>query len=136
MSLSTKLLSPTDYDTTLVKWWADWGWAAPSKDFLPENGECGIMVYDGDEPICAGFLYTTNSKASWVDWIISSKTYNKKPQRRQALDMLVRVLTEMAKQLGSTYCYALIKHPSLINVYKEVGYEQGDIYNSEMIIKL
>jgi len=136
MSLSTKLLSSTDYDTILVKWWADWGWTAPSRDFLPENGECGIMVFDGDEPVCAGYLYTTNSKAAWVDWIISSRTYNKKPQRKQAIELLIRVLTEMAKQLGNTYCYALIKHQSLIETYKKAGYNQGDTYNSEMIIKL
>ena len=55
-----------DYPT-LVKWWEDWGWEAPSKDFLPDNGKGGIMILDGDVPICAGFTYVTNSKVAWVD---------------------------------------------------------------------
>lgn len=136
MSLQVRPLSPNDYTDILVQWWSDWGWGAPQRDFLPRNGEGGMIVFDGDEPVCAGYLYVTNSKATWVDWIISSKTYNKKPQRKDALLLLIATLTEWASDLGYSYCYALIKHPSLIKVYEEMGYTQGDQYNQEMIIKL
>jgi hypothetical protein len=120
----------------LVKWWSDWGWAAPARDFLPEGGLSGIIVLDDDTPVCAGFFYTTNSSAAWVDWIISNKQYKKKPERKEALEMLIHILTATCKNLGFKYVYALIKHPSLVNVYKSIGYEEGDSYNKEMIIKL
>jgi hypothetical protein len=136
MALHARLLSPTDYDTILVEWWNDWGWEAPAKDFLPEGGLSGIIVLDDDIPVCAGFFYTTNSSAAWVDWIISNKQYKKKPERKQALELLIQILTKACENLGFKYVYALIKHPSLVNVYKEIGYQEGDSYNKEMIIKL
>jgi hypothetical protein len=74
MDLEIRTLNSNDYDDILLKWWKDWGWDAPLKDFLPDNGTGGLIVYDGDTPICAGFVYVTNSSAAWVDWIVSSKT--------------------------------------------------------------
>jgi hypothetical protein len=61
MNFNIRKLDENDYDQTLVRWWNDWGWTPPSKDFLPDNGAGGIMVLEGDEPICAGFIYITNS---------------------------------------------------------------------------
>ena len=130
MSLTIRGLNETDYDNILVGWWKDWGWEAPAKDFLPNSG---FIVYDGDVPICAGFMYTTNSSVAWVDWIISSKTYNVKPTRKEAIKLLISALTELCKQVGYKYTYALIKHPSLIEIYEGCGYIKGDNYTTEMI---
>jgi len=131
--LTVRSLSETDYDNTLTKWWDAWGWTAPLKDFLPENGTGGLMVMDGDVPVCAGYIYITNSKAAWCDWIISSKTYRKKPQRREALRMLVESLTDVCRAQGYKYTYALIKSNPLIEIYKSLGYTQGEKYSTEMI---
>jgi hypothetical protein len=131
--LNIRPLTYEDYDDTLVGWWADWGWTAPTRDFLPDDGEGGLMVLDGDVPICAGYMYATNSKVAWVDWIISNKEYRKKPQRSEAISMLITTLTEISKNTGFKYCYALIKHQSLIETYKELGYTKGDEYVGEMI---
>jgi len=132
-SLDIRLLKDTDYQEILVGWWNDWKWEAPAKDFLPEDGKGGLMIMDGDEPVCAGFTYVTNSKVAWVDWIISSKTYRKKPQRKEAINLLIETLTNVCKNSGSKYCYALIKNQSLVNIYKELGYTKGDSYVGEMI---
>jgi len=131
--LNIRPLTYEDYDDTLKGWWADWGWTAPTRDFLPDDGTGGLMVLDGDEPICAGYMYATNSKVAWVDWIISNKEYRKKPQRGEAISLLIATLTEISKNTGFKYCYALIKHKSLIETYKELGYTKGDEYVGEMI---
>lgn len=136
MELFVRELNETDYDEILVNWWAQWGWEAPKKDFLPNDGKGGIIVYDGDTPVCAGFMYLTNSKVAWVDWIISNKEYTKKPHRKDAIKLLVSTLTEICKNTGSKFVYALIKHNSLIETYEELGYTKGDTYNSEMIKSL
>jgi hypothetical protein len=81
-------------------------------------------------------MYITNSKVSWVDWIISSKTYRKKPHRKNAIKMLIEGLTEVCRNSGAKYIYALIKHRGLIETYKHLGYVQGDSYTTEMIKKL
>ena len=79
MDFNIRPLNSNDYDNILLGWWKDWGWVAPPKDFLPQNGEGGIIILDGDVPICAGFLYASNSNLCWVDWIISNKQYRKIP---------------------------------------------------------
>lgn len=136
MELYIRELNETDYDEILVGWWKDWGWNAPSKDFLPNNGKGGIMVLDEEIPVCAGFMYITNSKVAWVDWIISNKEYTKKPQRKDAIKLLVSALTDICKTTGNKYVYALIKNESLINTYQELGYVKGSNYTTEMIKKL
>ena len=133
MGLYILQLQDTDYENILVGWWQQWGWEPPQKDFLPNDGKGGIIVYDDETPVCAGYMYLTNSKVAWVDWIISNKEYTKKPQRKDAIKLLVSALTEICKNTGSKYVYALIKNQSLIGTYEELGYLKGDSYTSEMI---
>ena len=133
MALYIRELNETDYDDILVDWWKKWEWTAPQRDFLPDNGKGGIIVYDDNTPVCAGFMYLTNSKVSWVDWIISNKEYTKKPERQDAIKLLVSALTEISKKSGGKYAYALIKNNSLISTYESLGYIKGDNYTSEMI---
>ena len=75
MKFTIEPLQEGDYENILCKWWKDWRWTPPSKEFLPDNGLGGFMVYDDGVPVCAGFMYRTNSKAVWCDWIISNIEY-------------------------------------------------------------
>jgi hypothetical protein len=133
MGLNIRELNENDYDEILVGWWKQWGWEPPKRDFLPNDGKGGVIVYDEDVPVCAGFMYITNSKAAWVDWIISNKEYTKKPQRKDAIKLLVSALTDICEKSGNKYIYALIKNESLINTYQDLGYVQGSTYTKEMI---
>lgn len=133
MELTIRKLNETDYQDILVGWWKDWKWQPPQKDFLPEDGEGGYIVYEKDIPVCAGFIYITNSKVSWVDWIVSNKDYREKEKRKEAITMLIETLTNISKISGSKYAYALIKNNSLIKTYQSLGYVKGDSYTSEMI---
>ena len=114
MELNIRELNENDYEEILVGWWKQWEWMAPKKDFLPQDGKGGMIVYDGEIPVCAGFIYATNSKVAWVDWIISNKEYTKKPQRKDAIKLLVSSLTSICEISGNKYIYALIKNESLI----------------------
>ena len=133
MKLNIQKLKENDYEKLLVNWWKDWGWQAPPKDFLPDDGTGGFMVYNKDIPICAGFIYKSNSKVAWVDWIISDKNYKDKESRKEGITYLIQALTEICKQLGYTYCYALVKHERLIKTYEGLGYTKADNYNQELI---
>ena len=136
MVYNVRQLEPNDYEDLLVGWWKDWRWSAPPKDFLPDNGTGGILVSEDDKPICAGFLYQTNSGVAWVDWIISDFQYKDRESRKDAISLLIDTLTQTAKAMGYKYTYALIKNKGLIDVYKSLGYTEGDVYNSEMIKRL
>lgn len=133
MIFEIRPLKESDYEDTLLGWWDEWGWEPPTRDFLPDNGCGGIIVLDEGVPVCAGFIYLTNSKVAWVDWIVSSKSYRKKPQRRNAIGLLIETLTNIAKNNGNKFSYALIKNNNLINTYKDLGYIKGDSYTGEMI---
>ena len=133
MELTIRNLNESDYHNILVDWWIQWNWEPPKKDFLPDDGKGGIIVYDGEIPIIAGFIYITNSKVSWVDWIISNKEYKIKEKRAEAKKMLIESLTNICKNSGSKYGYALIKNKALIKTYQDLGWSKGDIYTSEMI---
>jgi hypothetical protein len=133
MDLTIKRLVETDYDNILVGWWHDWKWTPPKKDFLPDNGTGGFIVYDGEIPVCAGFIYVTNSSVAWIEWIISNRNYTDKEGRKLALRLLIQSLTNIAISSGSKYIYTLIKNQSLMKVYEEVGYVKGDSLATEMI---
>lgn len=133
MALDVRILNSSDYDEILVGWWKDWGFTPPSKDFLPDNGAGGCMITDGDEFVCAGFLYSTNSKIAWVDWIISNKNYRKKPERSEAISLLILTLTNVAKSLGNKYAYSLMDNDRLIETYKKLGYIKSASYTEELI---
>tara|TARA_R110000824_G_scaffold116333_1_gene267710 strand:+ start:133 stop:543 length:411 start_codon:yes stop_codon:yes gene_type:complete len=136
MDFSIRKLNPSDYEDVLVGWWKDWGWQAPAKDFLPENGEGGLMVMLDDKPVCAGFMYVTNSQVSWVDWIISDNKIEDKALRHEAVKFLITVLTNICQDNGSKYIYALLRHEGLTKTYEELGYIKGDSYTHEMIKKI
>ena len=136
MKFEIRKLNQEDYDSILVDWWKDWRWTPPPKDFLPEDGAGGFIVYDGDIPVCAGYIYITNSKVGWCDWVVSNFKYKDREKRNIALVKLVSTLTKALTIHGCKYSYALIKSDSLINVYKEIGYSEGDKYTKEMIKKL
>jgi hypothetical protein len=125
-------LNETDYDQHLYKWWKQWSFEPVSKEFLPDDGKGGLMIYDDDTPVCAGFIYLTNSKVAWVDWIVSNKEYRKKPERKLAIDLLITTLTGIAKNSGCKYSYALIKNDKLIDIYEKLGYTKGISYNQEL----
>ena len=133
MELEIRPLNESDYQEILVDWWKQWDWTAPVKDFLPDNGKGGMIVFDGDIPVCAGFVYVTNSSVAWVDWIISNKEYRVKGKRREAINLLIDSLTNISRNTGNKYAYALIKNQSLIQTYLNLGYAKGDSYTSEMI---
>ena len=133
MSLKIKPLSDNDYDNILCAWWKDWKWTAPKKDFLPDMG---YMVYYNDKPICAGYMYVTNSNVVLLEWIISNFKFKDRKIRKEALLMLVETITSLAGSLGKKYVYSLLKSKSLIELYEDLGYMRGGTNGTEMIKKI
>tara|TARA_R100001440_G_scaffold75733_1_gene103793 strand:+ start:896 stop:1297 length:402 start_codon:yes stop_codon:yes gene_type:complete len=130
MEFNIRKLNPSDYDDVLVKWWKDWGFEPPRKDFLPEEGEGGLMVLLNNKPICAGFIYFTNSKVSWIEWIISDKDH--RIERKKTLKMLIENLTSVSKKNGMKYIFANNNNRFLIETYLNLNFKKGNI-STELI---
>ena len=130
MDFSIRKLNPSDYEDVLVGWWKDWGWQAPAKDFLPENGEGGLMVMLDNKPVCAGFIYITNSKVGWIEWVISDKNHREK--RKSSLSVLIENLTLVSKKNGMKYIFANNNNRFLIETYLNLDFKKGNI-STELI---
>ncbi len=131
--MEVRYLKESDYDDILVGWWSQWRWSAPAKDMLPQNGAGGIMVSKDGEDICAGFVYFTNSKTAWIEYIISNPNYKNREDRKNALNMLINVLSIYVEQEGYKYIYTSLKNKHLIDRYADCGFLSGDKNCQEMI---
>jgi hypothetical protein len=134
--MQVRALKEEDYDQILVKWWRQWRWTPPAREMLPDNGRGGFIIYDGDVPVVAGFLYQTNSKMAWVEWVISDFDYKDKDKRKEAISMLLAYLEGLAKAMGKKALYSLLKSKPLIEAYKLAGYESTETGYTEMIKRI
>ena len=64
MEFNIRKLEPSDYNIYLVKWWKDWGWTPPIKNFLPEEGTGGILISDDISMKALKHDLITNAKKS------------------------------------------------------------------------
>ena len=135
MEFSIRKLNPSDYEDVLKGWWKDWGWKeAPQKNFLPENGEGGLMVMLEDKPVCAGFIYFgSNADVAWVEWIISDR--NIKENRNEALNYLLETLIAYCKESGVEYVFSNNNNQNLINKFLNLGFIKGS-QTTELIKKI
>lgn len=136
--MNVRPLEPDDYENILCKWWKDWRKPAPPRDVLPDDGTGGFIVYDEDIPVCAGFMYNTNSSMVWIEFIVSNINYTDREKRREALAMLDTTITSLARKLNKKYVYSLLKEDnrSLIDVSLNQGYIHNSIRFNEMIKKI
>ena len=136
MELQARVLTEKDWDT-LVSWWDKWPeWVNPPKDFLPDNGKGGFMVEKNNQPIVAGFLYTTNSKAALLEWIVSDPEY-RDDDREQALEMLINKAEDFAKKSGYHYMFTIGRNEHLIKTHEKLGWmkDSKPSYEITKIIK-
>ena len=112
MELKIRALQESDWEH-MTSWWKWWRWPEVQKELLPLNGNGGLMIYKEDKLIAAGFLYLSNSKVAWLDWIVSNPEYRDK-DRKQALAELILGLENVAKQQGYSIIISIARNKSLI----------------------
>ena len=100
MKFKTRKIEASDWKM-LVKWWVGHKWVPPTKDALPDNGLGGLIIEEDGEPQIAGFIYQTNSKGCWLEYIISNPDYKK--DRSILLDTLVMNAEQVAIEMGYKY---------------------------------
>ena len=120
--MNIRRLTDKDWDT-LVSWWDNWPkWKAPVKDFLPENGNVGLIVEINDIPVVAGFIYLTNSKTALLEWIVSNPKY-RESDRKQAIELLITGAENLVKSLDYKYLFAVMQHKGLIETHEKLGWK-------------
>jgi hypothetical protein len=77
-------------------WWLERGWDIPAIDSLSTTG---LMIYHKGRPVCAGWLYQTDSLMAVIGFVIGdSKTVGK--VKKQSVKFLLTELERIAKELG------------------------------------
>lgn len=110
--------TPADYPM-VAKWWKAHGWPVLPLEALPEGG--GVIAYEGTTPLCAAWLYKTNSSISWMEWFISNPDAPKRC-RSLGLDAVIAELDTRAKAQGFKIIHTSMRHPGLIRRMKSHGF--------------
>ena len=134
MELKARALEESDWNT-LQEWWDRWKWPKMNRDLLPLNGLGGLIVCKGDIPIVAGYLYLTNSKVAWMEWIISNKDY-REDDRKEAMEILILELENIALSVDKNIILSVGRNAGLIDVHKKLGYTVDDKASYEISKKL
>ena len=129
--MNTRTLTESDYEI-LTDWWKAWDWPILVKDMLPDNGTGGIMVENEGENIVAGFLYWSNSKLVWLDWIISNPKVSR-DIRQEAIKKLILTAEHMTKEAGSKYMMSISRSNSLLKTHEQMGWNVDKTPSHEMI---
>jgi len=129
--MNTRTLTESDWET-LSDWWKAWNWPVMAKDMLPDNGTGGIMVENEGENIVAGFLYWSNSKLVWLDWIISNPKVSR-DIRQEAIKKLILTAEHMTKQAGSKYMMSISRSNSLLKTHEQMGWNVDKTPSHEMV---
>jgi len=129
--MNTRTLTKSDWET-LSDWWKAWKWPVMAKDMLPDNGTGGIMVENEGENIVAGFLYWSNSKLVWLDWIISNPKVSR-DIRQEAIKKLILTAESMTKEAGSKYMMSISRSNSLLKTHEQMGWTIDKTPSHEMI---
>lgn len=125
----------TDIDYQLMREWGEfWRFPAPPRDFLPENFESGMSVcLEDGTVVCLGFLYLTNSKACWLEFVFSNPEIKDKELRAKSIEFLIESLCSVARQLGYKWVFSSLKNESLKKRYLECGFVTGSQGTTEVL---
>lgn len=134
MELKLRSLQESDWEV-LLSWWKAWGWPDIEKDLMPLDGLGGLIVEKQGKPIAAGFLYLTNSKVAWTEWIISDPEYREE-DRKKCLGMVVEGLENVAISAGYKIILSIGRNKGLLSIHKELGYTVDDDPSYEISKKI
>lgn len=108
----------------LATWWKAHKWPVIPAVTLPATG---VVIYsDKDVPVCAGFLYTTDSVLGILEWVVSNPAFDEKPARSEAVDLLIEELLWRAKHRGIKAIYSFVKNERLMKRYVDAGFTVTD----------
>lgn len=137
MKFQVRLTKKEDYPE-LCEWWEYWRWGEgkPSLELL-DDLKYGLMISNGTENICAGFIYFTNARQfGLMEYIVSTQKVREREIRKEALLYLIACLKQLAKEQGVTTLISYLISDSLIKNYLESGFVIGDKNATSLVCKL
>lgn len=114
----------------LESYWKEYGWPVVPEEILPK---IGLVVQNSNNiPLCAGFIYRTDSIMCLFEWIIADPKLDKE-LRAKALILLITKVKDVIVKLGFKHIITQTKNKGLIDKLKNSGFKETDVGMSNMI---
>ena len=107
------------------KWWETLGKLPPPRSLLPEDGLHGLMACKDGKPIVCTYLYLTNSKFGYCDYMISDMNYKGRDRFSIVLE-LMNVSIGTAWELGCEDFWFITKNKGMLKRCKSLGVKVSD----------
>lgn len=114
-----------------VEWWRAHEWPPVPKDAL---SQFGMLAFEGELKIAAGWLYLTTSSMAWMEWLVTNPDAPLK-SRVIGIEYIVGRLINEAKELKASSIFVSLKSKGLIKLHKKYGFEVGDSGMTNMVYK-
>lgn len=114
-----------EYYDIMKSWWHLRDKPAPDIHFLPPTS---VMLWFGDLPLCAAFLFKTDANIAIINHVVSNPSIPgiKKWVRSAAIDAMLKLLMERAKEDGFELLTASSNVHRLNVRYENLGFEKSD----------
>lgn len=127
--LRSQLFQPTQYDM-IAGWWTRHGWPPVNQAAL---SEIGLLVYDDDTPLCAGWLYLMTKYWALIEWVVVNPDAPRK-RRAVGVELLLERLVSEAKFFNVQAIFTSLKSSGLIRLYQRQGFKITDTGMSNLVL--
>lgn len=119
--MKVRLYNAEDYPV-IAEWWKFFKWVPVKQEAL---STVGIVVEAEDEPICAAWVYTTNSSLGWLEWVVVNPKATK-AIRGVALDFLIDTAKQTALALGVKQLFMTTRGEAFLRRLTRHGFKVTD----------
>ena len=128
-SIKVRQVTMEDYKQ-IDSWYKKRGELRPKMIILPNDGLGGFVVEKDEKPIAVIYLYLTNSKMGYFDFLMSDPDYIKK-DRSEIIMSLFHYCTKKAILTGCECVFVTTAVTGVINKMKELGVREDLICEDE-----
>ena len=116
----------------IQQWWINHGSFPPEPEHL---APIGVMVEVEGKPICAGFLYNTDSKICVFEFVVCDP-FASKNNRSKGLRHLIKRIKNLAEELDYSLIYTSVGIQPYIKKLKEADFKEIDTNQTHMFYKI
>lgn len=114
--------SPEKHYETICIWWGSYDWPNVPLSHLPPTG---LVVEADGSPVCAGFIYFTQSAFCLFEWIVADKAAEK-ATRTEALDKLIIGAKDLCKVNGVSSIFTSVRNVGFVWRLEKHGFKVTD----------
>lgn len=113
----------------LCAWWTWHEFAPVNQLLLPKRGQ---VIYSGETPICAAFLYSSDSAIGWIEFVVANPDAGARSVAR-GIDLLLESLIALSQSIGQACLFTSTNRRGLVRKYERAGFKVGDTQTTQLV---